>query len=428
MRTTAACALLALIPGVSPAFATDLEPLTLAAATRNARDNSLLLRKLRLELRAARKQAQIAGTLPPARFFASLRKEFEDFKTFKFPPFVGLTQPFDLFGKRRADRGVAARDIALAELAIAGFEQGLDHQVAQRYRALQYRQDLLLTARFSRDLAARFLDVASRRARAGAAPSVDLVRAETEHSHVQGEKRAAALAALRACRELGEAMGDRDWESARVRDRLPGVRLGTEKTELLALAAEHRVDLQALEQVASRFAAEAHQQRQRRKPVVSGELAVKQEENKTFEYGGLRVDFTPMWHGRISREVEARELQRKAALLERDDLARRVDIRVAGLLREVELLRERLDLFEDQELPTTARQLEMVDQGYRRGGLDNLTVLTAQRGAVGSIREYLEVLHEYHRTILELRRETGMAALDLTPTPTSPQVRAWLDP
>jgi outer membrane protein TolC len=402
-------------------------PLDLAGAQAAARENSLMLRKLRLELEAARKLARAAGTLPPTRMFAALRKELEDFRTFKFPPFAGVTQPFDLFGSRRASRRVAEADVALAELAIRGFEQGLEHQVARRYRSLQYRQDLLLAARFSRDLAARFLDVASRRTRAGEAASVDLVRAETEHTHAQGEERRAALEALRAARELGEAMGDPSWESTQVRDRLPGLRLTSSKVDLVVEAMAYRVDLQALEQVAARHAAEARRQRQRRRPVVSGELAVKQEENETFEYGGLRVDFTPSWHGRIGHEAEARELRRRATILERDDLARRIEIRVGGLLREVGLLEERLELFEGKELPSTARQLVMVEQGYRRGGLDNLAVLTAQHTAADTIREYLGVLHEYHQTLLELRREAGMAPLELTPAPTSPEVRGWLD-
>lgn len=402
------------------------EPLPLAGAVARARHQSLLVRKLRLELEAARHEARAAGAHPPLRSFAALRKELAGFDTFKAPPFLGVTQPFDLFGNREAARAVADRDVALAELAIEGFEQALDYQVSQLYRTLQYRQDLLLAALFSRDLAARFLDVATRRVRAGAAPDVDLVRAETESFRAQGQEREAALQALRACRELGEAMGETGWETFTVPERLPGVLFASSERELLALAAEHRVDLRAFDQLAARFSAESRRDRQRRRPVVSGEVAIKQEDAETIEYGGVRVEFTPLWYGRVDREVEARGLRRRAVLLEKEDLTRRVEIRVAGLLREVGVLRERLELLERRELPSTGRQLEMVTQGYRRGGLDNLSVLTAQRGAVETVREYLGVLHEYHQVLLSLRRETGMAPLELRPAATSAQVRRWL--
>lgn len=400
----------------------------LDSALQTGQENSLHLRRLDLEIRAARADARAAAAPEGARFFAALRKELEDFRTFKFPPFVGLTQPFDLFGNRRAARAVADHDIALAELALEGFRQGLVHEVTQRYRDLQFRQDLHAAAGFSTQLAAGALDVARRRARAGASASVDQVRAETQHLRARGREQEAYRDVLRARRRLGEALGQVEWRSLSPPDHLPGLRANLEASSLLDLARARRVDLRALDQRASRWAAESRLARQRRKPVVSGELAVKQEEDQTFGYGGVRVDLAPLWDTRLGFENQGRRLRAQGADLHRQDLLRRTRIRVSGLLAELGSLRARLDLFEEDELPSTERELVMVDQGYRRGGLDSLAVVEAQRSAAQSVEAYLRTLHAFHEGLLELRREVGMADLDLAPSATSLQIRRWLAP
>jgi cobalt-zinc-cadmium efflux system outer membrane protein len=391
-----------------------------------ARDQSYVLQQLELELRAAEELRGAAGTYPALRVSAALNRDLRDLDAYPEEPYAGVTQPWDLFGNRRASRRVAGKDVELARLAIEGFEQRLRYEVLSGFRRLQYREAALRAASFSVRLAVSFLRVARLRRDAGTVPDLDVIRGEAELYKAQANRKAAEVALLQARASLGRVMGLEAWAALDVAGELGLFRLKSSADDLVSLARVRRVDLESLAVAAARLRGQEDVARRRRLPTLAVQLQTKDDPGRrSSRWGGLALSM-PFWHGRVGHERRALELRAQAVEQDLLDRQRRMRIRIGEGVAAVRKTYEQLAVLQFQEIPKNARQLQTVERGYRAGGLGNLAVLEAQRRVIDVIERYLSALHDYHQARLSLMRETGMAEVVVDPVESSRYVRAWL--
>lgn len=391
-----------------------------------ARDQSYVLQQLELERRAAEELRGAAGTYPELRVKAELNRNLRDLDSFPEEPYLGLSQPWDLFGNRRASRRVAGKDVELARLAIEGFEQRLRYDVLSGFRRLQYREADLRAANFSVRLAVSFLRVARLRRDAGTVPDLDVIRGEAELYKARAGRKAAEVALLEARAALGRIMGMESWEALRVSGELGLFRLKSSADSLIGLARVRRVDLESLAVAAARLRGQEDVARRRRLPTLRLQAATKDDPGRrSARWGGLALEM-PFWHGRVGHERRALELKAKAVEQDLLDRQRRMRIRIGEGVATVRKAYEQLAVLQFQEIPKNARQLATVERGYRAGGLGNLAVLEAQRRVIDVIERYLSALHDYHQARLALMRETGMADVVVDPVESSRYVKTWL--
>ncbi len=98
-----------------------------------------------------------------------------------------MSQPLDLFGKRRAQAGVAAAGLRRAEADATLSERSLVVQVKNAAADLYAAQEAESLGEVQVEVAVLFRDAAARRAQLGDVPLVQVQRADLELLHVQNE-------------------------------------------------------------------------------------------------------------------------------------------------------------------------------------------------------------------------------------------------
>lgn len=405
----------------------DYQEFTLDQAEAMAFQRSFLLDSFRSQWEAARQTKDMVSAHPELRMQLRFLRDFGNLDSYGQEPYFGLTQVFDLFGNRAAARRVVEQEIDLKSYATEGFRQSLRYQVGTQFRTLQYRIAKLRAANFSVRLGRNFLRIAKKRRDAGAVPELDVIRAQSELIRSQSDRKLAHLEIIKARGALARTLGFEDYKRLRVVETLESSKLQMDEASLRALAMANRVDLKSLGALGRKLEAQKGVIRQKRKPVLSGSFEVEDNPAQSpSRYGGLALDVAPLWYGKIQRELSIQDTLRDAVDSRLKELKRALRIRLKEGLDRVEILGERLLVLQYQEIPNDAKQLEMVERGYRAGGLTNLAVLEAQRRVIDVTDRYLDTLNDYQQELLLLAKETGMSEISVETVATSNYVRKWL--
>ncbi|WP_179102070.1 TolC family protein, partial [Sphingopyxis sp. KK2] len=120
-----------------PAFA---EPVSLSDALARGQDVSPRIARARAELKAAEGRALQAGVRPNPTISADVENftgsgPYRGFRQTEAT--VAVSQPFELGGKRRARKEVAAAERAFAEVALRKAEADLAYDIAVAHAALR---------------------------------------------------------------------------------------------------------------------------------------------------------------------------------------------------------------------------------------------------------------------------------------------------
>lgn len=209
-----------------PAFA---EPVSLSDALARGQDVSPRIAKAKAELEAADGRAMQAGVRPNPVVSA----EVENFsgtgpyRTFgQTETTVAVSQPFELGGKRRARREVAAADRAIARIALRKAEADLSFDIIVSHAELRAAEERAVLARQVLARAVELARIAETLVDVGRDPPLTGLRADALLAEAKAGKLRAEAELLSARQRLALLIGSEDPElSAAVQDMAPSLAL-----------------------------------------------------------------------------------------------------------------------------------------------------------------------------------------------------------
>ena len=209
-----------------PAFA---EPVSLSDALARGQDVSPRIAKAKAELEAADGRAMQAGVRPNPVVSA----EVENFsgtgpyRTFgQTETTVAVSQPFELGGKRRARREVAAADRAIARIALRKAEADLSFDIIVSHAELRAAEERAVLARQVLARAVELARIAETLVDVGRDPPLTGLRADALLAEAKAGKLRAEAELLSARQMLALLIGSEDPElSAAVQDMAPPLAL-----------------------------------------------------------------------------------------------------------------------------------------------------------------------------------------------------------
>lgn len=299
---------------------------------------------------------------------------------------ISLAQPIDLFGRRRANRGLGDAQVQLAE---AGLRQALldvQGDVIDRYAETAAARQLAQTAAAQLELSERLLEATRQRSDGGAVPPVQVKRAslEAERARQTLRLRQAALEAAR--RRLAGAVGV-SAEKITETD-FPLVSLSQVD---LATLGRQRADLLQLSAQASVAQANVAVSRLQFRPDF--EISAR---TSLYSYAGsnptgIRATLSiPVFdHGRTKNDVRAAQTGADAERKALADATARAQAELDAVNVELAAATEQRESFE-RILNDTKELVRVSEVGYREGATTLLEVLEATR----SLREVEESLVE----------------------------------
>lgn len=202
-----------------PAFA---EPVTLSDALTRGQEISPRVAKARAERKAAEARAIQAGVRPNPEVFV----EVENFsgtgpyRTFRSTETtVSVAQPFELGGKRRARKDVAAAERDYAQLALRRAEADLAYDIVVAHAELRASEDRADLARKVLARAVELARIAETLVDVGRDPPLTKLRADALLAEAKAEELRATSELLTARQRLALLIGSDDGElSASVQD------------------------------------------------------------------------------------------------------------------------------------------------------------------------------------------------------------------
>src|SRR3990167_2876568 len=204
-----------------PAFA---EPVSLSDALARGRDVSPRLAKAKAELKAAVGRAMQAGVRPNPTISA----EVENFsgtgpyRTFRqTETTIAGSQPFELGGKRRARKEVAAAERSFAEIALRMADADLIHDITVSYAELRAAEDREALADSVHERAVELARIAETLVDVGRDPPLTKLRADALLAEAKAERLRVQSELLSARQELALLIGSEDPELSVIAQDLP---------------------------------------------------------------------------------------------------------------------------------------------------------------------------------------------------------------
>lgn len=399
--------LLALLLLALPSLALAQEPvLTLESALQTARDNNPELAAARWGIDIAEGERRQAGVLPNPQ----LSWEVEDTRKGSQTTTVGVSQLFELGGKRGARLDVAGRDAELAALELERQRNVLRAEVIAAFQAAAQAQEGLQLAEQSLRLSERALQVVQGRVRAGSASPVEATRAQVQLSEVRLEQGRAEQALTVAYQQLAAVTGAARVQFSRVDGGLQANNDIPSRTLLLDRL-EQTADLRlARLQIDQREAALGLARSQRIPDLtVSVGSQYSQTDRERINVVGLSVPI-PLFD-RNQGNVLAAARRADQARDQRNGAELRLRSEVVQALAQWSTAASEVQTFDRSILPSAQQALDAATRGFERGKFAFLDVLDAQRTLVAARLQYLQAQAQSSEARVRLERIFGDLSL-----------------
>lgn len=294
-------------------------------------------------------------------------------------------------------------------------------------------------------LAAELLELATARQAIGTGTEVDVNLARAAMLEADLAVQAARLEEAEARRELAKLLGlTGDADALVLLDPLPSAAFAQPATEqLLSLAAEHRLDLQAARSVVAAAESALKLEWRRVFPTVELGLALERGERGAQPDRDILADTArasvaagrltaPEIEPRSARDVDTdfiigpslslelpvfdqnqAQIARAAyayeqAVRQRVALARAVVQDVRGAAGRLRTARRVAELYRDELLPLAGRNLELSRESYRAGKAPFLSVLEGQRFYLSTRSRAVAALRDFAKTLPALEAQIGV--------------------
>lgn len=358
-------------------------PLTLEQALATARDHRPSVRSAQLRVEQAQHQKRSLTAPLPARLDIQATSNRELYGN---DDDIAISQPIDLFGRRKANRSLGDAQIQFAQATLRQTLAEVQGEVIDRFSEAAYAAQLVRTARAQVEIAERLLDATRRRTEGGALPAVQIKRANLELERAKQTLALREANARAARRRLAGAMGLTENDASV--SEFPAIPVAPMDEALLA---RQRPDLL---QLSAQFAvAEANIGLSRVQFHPDLEISAR---TSPYGYGpsqpaGLRATLSiPIFdYGRARNEIKASQLSAEAERKALDDAIAKAKTELEAVNVELEAANAQREAF-GRLLEETRELLRVSEVGYREGATSLLEVIEATR----SLREVEESLVE----------------------------------
>ncbi|CAK9887818.1 MULTISPECIES: TolC family protein [Pseudomonas] len=399
--------LLALLLLALPSLAlTQERVLTLESALQVARDNNPELAAARWGIDIAEGERRQAGVLPNPE----LSWEVEDTRKGSQTTTVGVSQMFELGGKRGARLDVAGRDADLAALELERQRNVLRAEVIGAFQAAAQAQEGLQLAEQSLRLSERALQVVQGRVRAGSASPVEATRAQVQLSEVRLEQGRAEQALTVAYQQLAAITGAAVVQFNRVEGGLQANNAIPSRTLLLDRL-EQTADLRLARLQIDQREAALGLARSKRIPdlTVSVGSQYSETDRERINVVGLSVPI-PLFD-RNQGNVLAAARRADQARDQRNGAELRLRSEVVQALAQWSTAAQEVQTFDRSILPSAQQALDAATRGFERGKFAFLDVLDAQRTLVAARLQYLQAQAQSSEARVRLERIFGDLSL-----------------
>ena len=380
--------------------------LTLDAAIRLALENNPEIQVLSADIASARGEVTTVKTwqnpeMSVAPGFKSVRNPSDT----QFHGDFGLEQTFEWPGKRALRRAVAEKDVAVRQIALAGFRSQLAIQVRRAYFTLLATREVVALREQRLSLAKSFVDAAKKKVEGGFAPEFEATKAEVEVVAAQRVLRQAQAQHDAALVTLNALMGRMPTEPLIVKGTLrDDVTLPNQSTLLeQALAENPAVKIQ--EAQAERAGLSLQSIRKSRLPDFKIGPSVEYTRDEQIVGFGLTLPL-PFWDKKKGELATATSEQKKA-LAELDKLRREILRDVTTASQNFTAAKESLAFYTPALREKLKAMLDTAAQGYSEGRTPLLLYLESQRTYFDTQADYFETLQKLFEAQAELESAAG---------------------
>ncbi|MBI3427897.1 MAG: TolC family protein [Acidobacteria bacterium] len=382
--------------------------LTLDAAIRYALDSNPDIRVLSADIASARGEVTTAKTWQnPEVSVAPGFKSVRDPSTTEFHGDFGLEQTFEWPGKRALRRAVAEKNVAVRQLALAGFRSQLAIQVRRAYFTVLATREVVGLREQRLALARSFVDAAKKKVEGGFAPEFEATKAEVEVVTAQKSLREAQAQHDAARVALNALMGRKPTEPMTITGALgESVALPNQSTLLeQALARNPGVKVQEAE--AERTGLSLQSIRKSRLPDFKVGPSVEYTRDEQIVGFGLSLPL-PLWDKKKGAIATATAEQEKA-LAELEKLRREILRAVTTASQNLTAAKESLAFYTPALRDKLRTSLDAAAQSYSEGRTPLLLYLESQRTYFNTQADYFETLQKLFEAQAELESGIGVS-------------------
>ncbi|MBI3415869.1 MAG: TolC family protein [Verrucomicrobia bacterium] len=347
------------------------------------------------------------------------------FKTIRDPSVTefhgdfGLEQTFEWPGKRALRRAVAEKNVAVRQLALAGFRSQLAIQVRRAYFTLLATREVVALREQRLTLAKSFVDAAKKKVEGGFAPEFEATKAEVEVVAAQRVLRETQARHDAARVTLNALMGRKPTEPLTVTGALnDGVALPNQ-FKLLEQALVQNPSIKVQEAEAERTGLSLQSIRKSRLPdfKVGPSLEYTREE-QTVGFGfSLPLPFWDKKKGEIATATAAQE----KALAELEKLRREILRDVTTASQNLTAAKDSLTFYTPTLRDKLKGALDAAAQSYGEGRMPLLLYLESQRTYFDTQADYFETLQKLFEAQAELESAAGASLEQLSQPRTEPK-------
>ena len=392
-------------------------PLALETAIRTAWTNNPEIRVLTADIRMAKGEAITAKTWQnPEISVAPGYKQFRDSSDKQFHGNFGLDQTLEWPGKRALRQAVAAKNVAVRQLALEGFRTQLAIQVRKAYFSL-------LTAQSDKELQAQRLTLAREFAAAaqkkidgGYAPEFEATKAAVEVVTAQKAWREAQAQADTARITLNFLMGNPPDAPLTVAGALNSETAMPELFALLDLAMRRNPAIQLQAAEAERTGLSLQAIRKSRLPDVTvGPQVEYTRDEQTFDFG-ISLPL-PLWNNKRG-EIASATAEQEKTFAELDQLKKEILRDVTTAAKNYEAAKDSLAYYTPALREKLKNASEAAAQGYAEGRTPLLLYLETQRTYFEMQTDYFETLQKLYAAQADVESAAGIDLEPLTQTQT----------
>lgn len=394
--------------------------LTLNDAIRLALADNPDIRVLSADIAAARGEVTTAKTWQNPEVSVSPGfKSVRDPSDTQFHGDFGLEQTFEWPGKRALRRAVAEKNVAVRQLALAGFRSQLAIQVRRAYftvlatRGVEELREQRLT------LAKSFVDAAKKKVEGGFAPEFEATKAEVEVVAAQRVLREAQAQHDAARVTLNALMGRKPTEPLAVTGALgDGVAIPDQFTLFdRALAQNPAVKVQEAE--AERTGLSLQSIRKSRLPDFKVGPNLEYTRDEQIVGFGLSLPL-PFWDKKKGEIATATAGQEKA-LAELEKLRREILRDVTTASQNLSAAKDSLTFYTPALRDKLKAALDAAAQSYSEGRTPLLLYLESQRTYFDTQADYFETLQKLFEAQAQLESAAGASLEQLSQPRTEPK-------
>lgn len=383
--------------------------LRLSAAVAEAREANPALKAAREKLGVLEGGVLEAGALSnPELEFSIGEIEAGTAETEDATKEYGISQEWQMGGKRGLRRAAAQSELAAARAEVLALANAVARQVKEAYWALSLAQDRLHFARENLQFQQRFLSRVQDRFQSGRASVADLSRAKLEVARAESVLLRADNTLKKAGSRLNLALGRPIGDTPPDIEHLEEQIFKPERARLAQSALENRPEITALTSL--KEGAAARLRLARRLPLIPDlRTGLFYQENEREDgrdsWGaslGVSVPLFYRYRGeRLATKAELRSIDARM-----EEARQTIAFDVEESVLDVEEAQAQIEVFK-RSVDEATEAARVAEQRYAEGEADLLVFLQARRDLVAVTLEYLETLKDYQVNLARLEEAVG---------------------